>query len=363
MDITPEYASKLGAAYGSTLKTNSRVAISCDDSSAAQMMKMSICSGIISSGAEIFDFGQMLIPVARSAIRFFNIDGGIHISACCNKNGRLCIDFLDSSGSSIDREAERKIETAFIREDFTRCECENLKPVRVISEYNNFYLRNITNNIKSPHFTSRLLINAPDGMAFNIMKRLMTELGCNADFIQKNQPDGSCTEEGIEEIGLKSLSDKVKRGKYDLGVFVEDGCEKMVLFDDKGRIITEDSFVALVSMILFKSIQGGTVYVPISVSSVIEKIADENNGRVIRTKTSHRDIMKSIFANEVKEEMLEQFTMHYDAMAGIVKILDFIELNGYKLSDLVNLIPDYHVNRQEVACPWNSKGRVIRQLK
>jgi len=136
----------------------------------------------------------------------------------------------------------------------------------------------------------------------------------------------------------------------------------MLLIDNKGRIVTEDMFIALISIILLKSIQGGTVVVPISASHVIEKIASENNGKVIRSKTSPQDIMGKIFGTDVKEGMLDQFTMHFDAMAGLVKILDFMSLNNYKLSDLVDMIPEFYINRKEVECPWNAKGKVIRQL-
>jgi mannose-1-phosphate guanylyltransferase / phosphomannomutase len=54
--------------------------------------------------------------------------------------------------------------------------------------------------------------------------------------------------------------------------------------------------------------------------------------------------------------------MHFDAMAALVKILDFMSLNNYKLSDLVDMIPDFYINKQEVECPWNAKGKVIREI-
>jgi mannose-1-phosphate guanylyltransferase / phosphomannomutase len=54
--------------------------------------------------------------------------------------------------------------------------------------------------------------------------------------------------------------------------------------------------------------------------------------------------------------------MHFDAIAGLVKILDFMNLNHYRLSDLVDMIPDFHMDKREVECPWDAKGKVIRQL-
>ncbi|NLD47711.1 MAG: nucleotidyltransferase, partial [Clostridiaceae bacterium] len=57
-----------------------------------------------------------------------------------------------------------------------------------------------------------------------------------------------------------------------------------------------------------------------------------------------------------------QFTLHFDAIAGLVKILDFMKINNYKLSDLVDMIPDFHINEKEVECSWSAKGKVIRQI-
>jgi len=52
----------------------------------------------------------------------------------------------------------------------------------------------------------------------------------------------------------------------------------------------------------------------------------------------------------------------FDAIAGLVKILDFMKSENYSLSDLVNMIPDFYVSEKEVECSWNVKGKVIRQI-
>ena len=70
-------------------------------------------------------------------------------------------------------------------------------------------------------------------------------------------------------------------GNFDLGVSIEDFSEKLMLVDDKGRIITEDMYMALISIMLFKSVKGGTVVVPISASHIVEKIAEENMGKLL----------------------------------------------------------------------------------
>lgn len=359
VDITPEYASKLGAAYGSTFNGKSKLAISCDDTPAAQMLKISFIAGLLSSGVEVYDFGILLLPVIRSAIRFYKADGGIHISTSTTNITRLFVDFLDKNGSNINRALERKIENAFIREDFRRCEGDCIRNIKHITEYGRFYLRDIINSIKSQEINYKIALNSRSKLITLSMKELLEELGCSVetmDVISGNSLNQS------ESNDVKYFSSYIRLNKFDLGVSIEDTSEKMMLVDNKGRIITDDMFIALVSLILFKSVQGNTVVVPISASHVVERIADINNGKVVRTKTSARDIMGKMLGNDVKEEMLEQFTMHFDAVAGLVKILDFMHINGQKLSELIEMIPDIHISRTEVDCPWNAKGKVIREI-
>jgi mannose-1-phosphate guanylyltransferase/phosphomannomutase len=304
----------------------------------------------------------MLLPITRSAIRFYKADGGIHISTSTEDAARLFVDFLDKNGSNIDRGVERKIENAFSREDFSRCEGDCIKKVKVIPEYSVYYLRNIINSIKSKKLEYKIIINSSSQFVSDTMSWLLKEVGCGAEVTNLKLINAKTMRQSMTSNDVKFFTGQVKMSNYDLGVSIEDTSEKMMLVDNKGRIITEDMFIALISIIFFKTVQGGTFVVPISASGIFEKIATEHNGTVIRSKTSTQDIMNCLIGNEAKEEMLDQFTMHFDAMAGLLRILDFMKLNNLKLSDLVDMIPDFYLNKKEVACPWNAKGRVIRQI-
>lgn len=362
VDITPEFASKLGAAYGALFKNKGKIGISCDDSAAAHMLKISFISGLLSAGIEVYDFGKMLLPITRSAIRFYKVDGGIHISTSTEDVARLFVDFLDKNGSNIDRGTERKIENAFVREDFSRCEGDCIKDIKVIPDYSEFYLRNIINSVRSKSLKYKVFLNSRSQFITNKMNSLLENLGCEVETMNLKLFNTKTMRQSMTSSDVKFFTSHVKIGNFDLGVSIEDTSEKMMLVDNKGKIVTEDMFIALISIILFKTIQGGTVVVPISASHVVEKIAGENNGKVIRTKTSPQDLMGKLLGTEIKEGMLDQFTMHFDAMAGLVKILDFMSLNNYRLSDLVDMIPEFYINKKEVECPWDAKGKVIRQI-
>jgi mannose-1-phosphate guanylyltransferase/phosphomannomutase len=361
VDITPEYASKLGAAYGASLKGKGTIGISCEDSSPAKMLKISFISGLMSAGLKVMDFGILHLPVSRSAVRFYGVDGGIHISTSSVNSGRLHVDFLDKNGSNIDRAMERKIENAFAREDFSRCEGDMIKDVEYVPDFTSFYLRNIVNNAKNKKFEYKIALNSPSKFILNTVSSFLRSLGCRVEetnLILENIGSKS----KIESNELTYFTSMVKLEDFDFGISIEDTSERMMLVDNKGRVVNEDMFTALVSLILFKTIEGGTVVVPLSTTHVVEKLAEENHGKVIRTKTSPQDIMNKILGNDVKEQAIDQFNFHFDAIAALVKIMDFMKSNNYKLVDLIGMIPDFHTDETEVECSWSAKGKVMRQI-
>ncbi len=71
IDITPEFASKLGAAYGASLPKGSTVLTARDIHKTSRMINRALISGILSSGVNVHDLQEMPIPVARYAVPNF----------------------------------------------------------------------------------------------------------------------------------------------------------------------------------------------------------------------------------------------------------------------------------------------------
>lgn len=362
LEITPEFASKLAGGFGATFKKGSKVGISHDGKTSSQMLFYSMTAGLLSAGIEVYSFERMILPMTRNAVKFYRLNGGIHIASFIEGNGSLQVDFLDSLGANISKSLERSIENIFIREDFSRCDAEDIKKVISISNFNSFYIRNILNNVKSKSINLKVLINCESEFIQDIVKTIIAELGCKVECTKlnvlgskKNLNYGT-----YEEISY--LSNYVRVSGCDLGVYIDNNCERLHLIDDKGKVINHDLFLAITTLILFKKYKGSTAVIPISASNVMEKIAQKYNGKILRTKTSVQDIMKNLISNSSQEVIEEQFAYYFDAISSLVNILDFLETNKLKLSDLVDTIPEFHMNRKVVDCSWDMKGKVIRSI-
>lgn len=355
VDLTPEFSAKLGASFGALHGNKGKLGVSCDGSPAAMMIRDAFVSGLVSSGIKVYNFGRQLLPVIRSGIRFYRLDGGIHISACSIEKSRLVLDFLDKSGNNIDRGAERKIENIFIRDDFNRCSCDRISEITEVRGYDEFYLKNIMRTVKSAGLGFKIALNTTSHLHSKVVSELLTELGASVTTVNDRY-------ETPVPVSMGGLAGLVVREGFDLGVSIEESCEKMVLVDRKGRIVLEDMFIALISLVLLRNLEGGTVVVPLSASQAVERIAEKYHGKVIRTKTSSRDVMGRLLGRNTGEDLLDQFTLHFDAITGLVRLLDYMAVNGLGLCELVDMLPEIHMHRQEVECGWNSKGKVIRRL-
>ncbi len=99
VDVIPEFAVKLGAAYGSTLKPGSQVTVSRDQRTISRMVSRSMIAGLMSVGINIQNLEATAIPVARSVVPTLGVAGGLHIRIHPDKSDHIVIEFFDRNQS------------------------------------------------------------------------------------------------------------------------------------------------------------------------------------------------------------------------------------------------------------------------
>lgn len=357
VDVSPEFATRLGAAYGSLLKKGSKVVVSSTSANSARMFKHAFVSGILSVGVEVFNLSSLLTPISRYAINFLSVEGGIHIKLSEENPNRICADFMDSKGATISRALERKIENSFVREDFKRCSGEEIPKLNNITDFKNYYVRSVMNDVESYIIRKeqpQIVFYTPSDLVNSLVIQMLTDTGVKvASSIVK--PYGSNTESIFEEI---------KKDNADFGAYIDSNGENLTLFDKKGRVVSEDLFTALAAIITFETGATNNIIIPITTSNVIEKIAEQYNGKVTRTKTSPRAVMEEMLNYNLykNKENIGQFMLNFDAFAGLLKIIEFLSGKQSSLDEVVDTIPQFHISKKKIFCPWEQKGKVMRTL-
>lgn len=355
VDITPEFVSKLGSAYGSLLKYEAKVAISCSDNGAAQMFKYSLATGLLSMGVEVYDLKKMVTPMTRYATLFFGVQGAIHVSISEDNPQKVNILFMDANGCDIEKTVERKIENSFVREDFRRVKTDDFRRMIHMSDYMEYYVRQIINgvgvhNIRSQRY--KIVLSVRNSMLLSIMQSMFSELRINVKLY-------------AEYNNILGLSKEVVESGASLGVNISEEGDFAVVVDEKGNIIKDSLIEALNALVLLKSTKLKTLVVPVTASSVMEYIAEQCGAKFVRAKTSQKNILESYIKNENKlsrREVVFSYLMSLDAISMCVYGLNLMASWNLPLSSLASQIPKYFNRRKDITCPWNMKGKVMRSI-
>ncbi len=374
LEITPEFALKLGQAFGSYLKPGQSVMTSRDTHPAARVMNRCVISGLLSVGIHVLDLRSYPLPLARYAVRVGG-DGGVHVRVSPTDPNALIFEFFDSLGITTDKNTERKIENLFFREDFRRTpmdEVGNLDfPSRMLERYTASFLEALqATALKDAGF--RVVIDYAWGNASIVLPQILGGLG--VDQISLNAYYDAKRARNFRhdrETHLERLGAVVQSLEANLGVLIDSDGETFALVDDRGRIVGRNRLMALMTLLIARSKPGARIALPVTVPNAVERIAAENGAAIVRTRSDRRSLMALAdkegdaiaFAGGADYEMIfPEFQPAFDGLYAAAKVMELLAAERQPASELVDLLPTWHVAGRTVPCPWDRKGSVMRAL-
>ena len=373
IDITPEFAVKLGSSYGSTLKLGSTVLVSRDQRSVSRMVGRSLIAGLMSAGIDVQNLEATAIPIARTIMRNLQgISGGIHVRLEPDRPDYVLIEFFDKQGISISKSKEKKIEGAYFKEDLRRVpipEIGNVDyPGGIVDIYSRTFAKHL--NIEAVRNSgSKIVIDYVYAVSGAILPQLLAKFDCDAVVLNASlkQTAISATE---KELLLDQLGQVVEALKANLGVQVSANGEQFILVDESGLPIRGETLTALMVNTIFTANPRSTVVVPVHASSAVEQIARRHDGKVIRTKVNPTSLMEAsqTNANVVLGGsgdmgfIFPELHPGFDAMFGIAKLIEMLTIQERSLADIRTDLPNVCHKSYVIRCPWKVKGALMRHL-
>lgn len=346
VEITSDYVAKLAAAYGSTLKRGSLVVVSDECHPFAQIIKRVFISGLMSAGINTIDIGTGTTPVTRNGVKALGAQGGVHVRFIPPMtDNRILIEFLDYHGINIDKSWERKVENAYVQEDFRREVLSNVGYNRYFPQFSESYIIDLLKTVDIDEIRRRRFRVVLEYDTVNLgkfMPILFERLGCEVLTIN------STTDDGID------MSDLATQFKADLALSIDRNGERVSILGPNGKYLSEEVFMALLVVINMQAQHRKVMAVPVTAPEVMERIAEQLEGKIIRTKANPRSLM------EVTAE--EPFQILFDGLFAVVSIMNYLATRQAQLTDLLRIIPDFYIQQQLVPCSWAEKGKVMRRL-
>jgi len=372
IDITPEFAVKLGAAYGSTLKPGSQVIVSRDQRSISRMVTRSLIAGLMSVGVNIQNLDATAMPVTRTVVPTLPVAGGIHVRLHPDRPDYILIEFIDQKGINISKAQEKKIEGAYFKEDLRRVQIHEIGnvvyPIQMIDAYCTAFEKHL--NVEAVrHSNSKVVIDYSYGVSGAVLPQLLAKFGCDAVVLNASLKQTAVSASEREQL-LTQLGHVVEALKANFGVQVSANGEQLILVDESGIPIRGEMLTALMVSMVLTAHPRGTVVVPVHASSAVEQIARRHDAKVIRTKANPTALME-----ECRQDpnvvlggsgeigfIFPQLHPGFDAMFCIAKLIEMLTIQERAIASIRTELPRVYHKTYTVRCPWTVKGALMRYL-
>jgi mannose-1-phosphate guanylyltransferase/phosphomannomutase len=369
IEITPEFAGRLGAAVGALHPKQTTIAVSRDFTRPARMIHRALISGLTSAGADVIDLSAAALPVTRHWARRQRVPA-VHIQSSPVDPRSLDIRLFDSHGLDLDKQAERKLENLYFREDIRRVGYYEIGHISRREDADQRYASELIAKLdleaaRSAHV--KVLIDYSNGAGTQVLEEVLQEMNCQV--IPLNASPAEIVleqDERAHQARLEEIGTIVRAVGARLGIFIDSPSERLILIDETGMVLDSSTSFAIFAQL---SLQGrpGLLVGPASASLAFSLIAEQLESRFVATQITPGAVLR---AAQHAETVLAsdgeggycwpEFILAFDAIYSTAKLIELLATSSEGLSQLRRNVPSVGYERRQVFCPWDAKGRVMR---
>jgi phosphoglucosamine mutase len=250
--MTSEIALKVGMAAGRIFTRGDhrhRVVIGKDTRISGYMIESALVSGFTSVGMDVFQFGPLPTPAVAMLTRTLRADLGVMISASHNAYTDNGIKLFGPDGQKLSDDREREIE-ALMKNGID----EHLAPPNKIgrakriddaqARYIEFAKHTFPRHLRLDGL--RIVIDCAHGAAYKVAPAVLWELGADVIAIGV-EPNGFNINQDCGSTAPAAMSQKVRDMRADFGIALDGDADRVVMCDEKGRVIDGDHVLALIA--------------------------------------------------------------------------------------------------------------------
>jgi phosphomannomutase len=362
--LTPEIVTTYAAAFGAwamSTQSGKPIVVGRDSRVSGPLFHRCVVSALQSVGARVIDLGLTTTPTCQMAVEHHHAAGGLMISASHNPIEWNALKFVGAGGLFLDA-AEGAQMRDLVGKPFPRATWERLG---VIDADPDAAARHIDAVLALPMIDVerirarklRVALDSCRGAGAVIMPALLERLGCHVTAINM-EPDGRFPRppEPVPE-NLGELERLVASTGADVGFAVDPDVDRLALVADGGRAIGEDYTLALAARVVLEQ-RPGTVVTNLSTSRIVDDIATEAGGRVVRAPVGEVNVALRMRAEAavVGGEgnggvILPELHLGRDAPLAAALVLQLLAKGEETLSQIVSRYPRYAIVKDKLDRP------------
>ncbi|MFO0580901.1 MAG: phosphoglucosamine mutase [Anaeromyxobacter sp.] len=351
--MTSEMALALGRALAFMVRNGPhrhRIVVGKDTRLSGYMLEQAIASGISSMGVDVMLSGPLPTPGIAFLTESMRADAGVVISASHNPYQDNGIKFFSRDGFKLPDEVELEIERLVLGEErqeafhgFRPTANRIGKAKRIddaIGRYVVFLKSIFPKDLTLDGMT--VVVDCGHGAAYQVAPAVLEELG--AKVVPLNvKPDGKNINDGCGAVHPEGMAKAIQRHGADLGLALDGDADRVILADEKGRVVDGDAIMAIVGRALAarKLLAKNTVVATVMSSLGLERALAPVKAKVVRTPVGDRYVVEAMrkhgynFGGEQSGHLI--FLDHVttgDGVAAALNVLAVMRREGKSLSEL-----------------------------
>ena len=347
--MTPEIAMCVGQAAGAHFLRGThrhRVVIGKDTRLSGYMMESALVAGFTSVGMDVVMVGPMPTPAIAMLARSMRADIGVMISASHNPFADNGIKLFGPDGYKLSDADEMAIEALMTKSQPKLAASADIGRARRIEDARGRYIHFVKSTFPE-HLRLdglKIVVDCANGAAYQVAPSALWELGAEIVAIGVS-PNGTNINDQCGSTAPAAVQAKVLETGADLGIALDGDADRLIVVDDKGRIIDGDQLMALIGRSWARrgELKGGAVVATVMSNLGLERLLASQGIGLIRTQVGDRYVVEEMRAkgyNVGGEQSGHIILMDHgttgDGLVAALQILAELVESGEKASTLLN---------------------------
>jgi len=346
--MTSEIALKVGMAAGRVLangQSRVRVVIGKDTRLSGYMIESALMSGFTAVGCDVFLLGPLPTPAVAMLTRSLRADIGVMISASHNPYSDNGIKLFNADGYKLSDEVEAEIERLIdsnIQELLASPDAIG-RATRVESaqeRYIEFAKRTLARDLRLDGL--RIVIDCANGAGYKVAPEALWELGGEVIKIGVS-PNGTNINDKCGSTAPEALMEKVRELRADIGIALDGDADRVVIVDEKGRLVDGDQIMAVIAESWLKSgrLVGGGIVGTVMSNLGLERYLNGLGLTLARTPVGDRYVVEhmrrhgyNVGGEQSGHIVLSDFATTGDGLIAALQILAAVVSAGKPVSEV-----------------------------
>ena len=369
--LTPELVTRFATAFG-TFRNSGTVVVGRDTRVSGVMLKHLVFGGLMSAGCKIIDLDIVPTPTVALMVQELGADGAVVISGSHNPAEWNALKFFNEQGMYLNETQWHRLQDLFYQGTFRAVDWQGLQDVEPYTKAYDVHIRRVLKVVQPRTIRKarlRVVLDSCNGAGSLITPRLLGELGCKVTPMHceptglfPRNPEPSFT-------NLGDLCQAVPEAKAAVGFAQDADADRLAIVNERGEYLGEEYTLALAARHVLRH-RKGPIVTNLSTSRLVEDVAQEFGGRVVRTRVHEIHVAErmrteaAVLGGEGNGGVIDpRVHLTRDSLVAMALILEELAETGLSVSELADQLPHYVMRKTKLPTTYTAAMNTLTDIK